>query len=86
MSSNATYRCVAPYPAGAVVGPCICGSWPGGECLRCRTLDDIAWAAYSKAWPEAMRGPQSRAQRLRDAGYTPRPRVLGAGGLMLGDE
>ena len=24
-----------PYPEGIVVGPCVCGSWPGGECLRC---------------------------------------------------
>jgi hypothetical protein len=24
-----------PYPEGDVVGPCICGSWPGGKCLKC---------------------------------------------------
>lgn len=24
-----------PYPEGDVVGPCVCGSWPGGKCLRC---------------------------------------------------
>jgi hypothetical protein len=23
------------YPKGDVVGPCICGSWPGGTCLKC---------------------------------------------------
>lgn len=23
------------YPTGEVVGPCVCGSWPGGKCLRC---------------------------------------------------
>jgi hypothetical protein len=23
------------YPEGDVVGPCICGSWPGGKCLKC---------------------------------------------------
>ena len=23
------------YPTGEVVGPCVCGSWPGGECLQC---------------------------------------------------
>lgn len=23
------------YPAGIVVGPCVCGSWPSGECLHC---------------------------------------------------
>ena len=24
-----------PYPAGEIVGPCVCGSWPGGKCTRC---------------------------------------------------
>lgn len=24
-----------PYPKGPVIGPCVCGSWPGGECLKC---------------------------------------------------
>lgn len=24
-----------PYPTGDVVGPCVCGSWPGGPCLKC---------------------------------------------------
>jgi hypothetical protein len=23
------------YPEGDVVGPCVCGSWPGGKCLKC---------------------------------------------------
>ena len=35
-----------PYPEGIVVGPCICGSWPGGKCLKCpRTapLTRITW-------------------------------------------
>ena len=35
-----------PYPEGVVVGPCICGSWPGGKCLKCpRTapLTRITW-------------------------------------------
>lgn len=26
---------VPDYPVGIVVGPCVCGSWPGGECLKC---------------------------------------------------
>lgn len=30
-----------PYPSGDVVGPCICGSWPGGECLRCPRVDAV---------------------------------------------
>lgn len=45
-------------------------------------LDAIAWAAYTKAWPEAMAGQPTRSQRMRDAGFTPRPRVLGAGGMI----
>ncbi|RRW89168.1 Lar family restriction alleviation protein [Pandoraea apista] len=28
---------MSPYPAG-VVGACVCGSWPGGECLKCTVL------------------------------------------------
>ena len=28
---------VPNYPAGDVIGPCICGSWPGGRCLKCQT-------------------------------------------------
>lgn len=27
-----------PYPTGDVVGPCVCGSWPGGKCLRCKVV------------------------------------------------
>jgi len=27
-----------PYPTGMVFGPCVCGSWPGGECLKCRVV------------------------------------------------
>lgn len=32
------WKLVPDYPAGEVVGACICGSWPGGECLRCPPL------------------------------------------------
>lgn len=27
-----------PYPEGEVVGPCVCGSWPGGKCFRCKVV------------------------------------------------
>lgn len=30
-----------PYPEGEVVGPCVCGSWPGGKCLRCRVVPNV---------------------------------------------
>ena len=26
------------YPVGDVSGPCVCGSWPGGQCLRCPVI------------------------------------------------
>lgn len=29
------WKLVPNYPKGDVAGPCICGSWPGGKCLRC---------------------------------------------------
>jgi hypothetical protein len=32
------------YPTGNVVGPCICGGWPGGPCLHCPlTIADSIW-------------------------------------------
>lgn len=30
------------YPTGDVVGPCVCGSWPGGKCLRCPVIPNEA--------------------------------------------
>jgi hypothetical protein len=27
------------YPEGDVVGPCVCGSWPGGKCLKCPRVE-----------------------------------------------
>lgn len=27
------------YPTGDVVGACICGSWPGGRCLKCTVIN-----------------------------------------------
>lgn len=29
------------YPKGDIVGPCICGSWPGGECFQCTHTEDV---------------------------------------------
>ena len=34
MTENAKYG-LPEYPTGVVAGPCVCGSWPGGTCLRC---------------------------------------------------
>ncbi len=30
---------VPDYPTGDVFGACICGSWPGGKCLRCHVVE-----------------------------------------------
>lgn len=39
MPSSATQAAGRPeYPVGEVVGPCVCGSWPGGECLKCEWI------------------------------------------------
>jgi len=37
------------YPSGVVTGPCVCGSWPGGECLRCEVTDEAAAAIRLRA-------------------------------------
>ena len=50
----------AAYPEGDVVGPCICGSWPGGKCLKCPRItppqrkpltDEQAMDAYFETPP-----------------------------------
>ena len=33
------WQLVPNYPEGDVVGPCICGSWPGGKCFKCPVID-----------------------------------------------
>lgn len=37
------------YPVGNVAGACICGSWPGGECLRCPRIAPAAPTALECA-------------------------------------
>ena len=32
------YYGLPPYPDGVIVGPCVCGSWPGGKCLKCNVV------------------------------------------------
>ena len=36
------------YPKGYVVGPCVCGSWPGGECLKCPRVNH----PLKREWPD----------------------------------
>lgn len=49
---------VPDYPEGDVIGPCICGSWPGGKCLRCPVQNPPA----APASPPAESG---EVERLR---------------------
>lgn len=35
-----------PYPEGDVIGPCVCGSWPGGPCLQCEWREASAPKDY----------------------------------------
>ena len=53
------------YPDGDVVGPCICGSWPGGKCLKCprittppqrKPLTDRAITKVIDSMPKKMKG------------------------------
>lgn len=39
---------VPAYPRGEVVGPCVCGSWPGGKCLKCRLIVPSAGELFPK--------------------------------------
>lgn len=36
-----------PYPEGIVNGPCVCGSWPGGECLKCEWTGQIPLRTFT---------------------------------------
>lgn len=47
------------YPSGVVTGPCVCGSWPGGECLRCDVTDKAA--AIIRAENERLREKLAKA-------------------------
>lgn len=46
---------VTPYPVGEVVGACVCGSWPGGECLRCPRIPAPSTRVDDR-WFEAAKG------------------------------
>ena len=36
------WKLIPDYPEGHVIGPCICGSWPGGPCLKCPPFKEKA--------------------------------------------
>lgn len=54
------------YPKGDVAGPCLCGSWPGGPCMRCRPL-----TPGRNGWDELERHFARRA-RQPPLGFDPR--------------
>ena len=38
MKADPVAHGLPPYPTGEVVGPCVCGGWPGGKCLHCEVI------------------------------------------------
>ena len=61
-----------PYPDGEVVGPCVCGSWPGGKCLHCewrqaspKPLADDGWIEHIAGEPCPV--PRGTKIDVRDA-------------------
>ena len=36
------------YSKGEVCGPCVCGSWPGGDCLRCPPTEEYLAAIRAR--------------------------------------
>lgn len=50
------------YPEGIVTGPCVCGSWPGGACLRCAPVNFFT----ADQVREAMQAATERAAKLAD--------------------
>jgi len=50
-SEQAEKQKLVAYPNGVVVGPCICGSWPGGKCSKCPVQDDpqSEWVGLTNA-------------------------------------
>ena len=49
------------YPEGEVVGPCVCGSWPGGKCLKCRWIP--AAQPVPTDWRELLRQSEDNFTR-----------------------
>jgi len=58
------------YPKGDVVGPCICGSWPGGTCLKCPLIaaqpaqePDALTIAYQSGFYDGKKAAQPAQER-----------------------
>lgn len=48
------------YPEGDVVGPCVCGSWPGGKCLKCPWIP-------APAQPDPLHVANEQGEEVKDA-------------------
>jgi Lar family restriction alleviation protein len=63
------------YPSGHVVGPCVCGSWPGGACLKCKVIpardaapsvtQEMVWSAYNMC-PDHVQGQPARMRWMAE--------------------
>uniref|UniRef100_C5CJK2 Uncharacterized protein n=1 Tax=Variovorax paradoxus (strain S110) TaxID=543728 RepID=C5CJK2_VARPS len=51
------------YPDGIVSGPCACGSWPGGACLKCPAVNFYT----ATQMREAILAATERAAKLCDS-------------------
>lgn len=61
------------YPEGDVVGPCICGSWPGGKCLKCPRIEPARQEQEPVAWhePGAYGNVTTHKKWAHENGWTP---------------
>jgi len=50
---------MSEYPTGIVTGPCICGSWPGGECLKCPKTKGLDHCSVCKGARGGVRGNEN---------------------------
>lgn len=54
------------YPDGYVVGPCICGSWPGGKCLKCPRITPQPQREWQGLTDDEVTQQVGDSQVLRD--------------------
>ena len=54
------------YLEGDVVGPCVCGSWPGGKCLKCPWVELTDEQIHNTAGYQETREMYSFARAIED--------------------
>ncbi len=54
------------YPEGDVVGPCVCGSWPGGKCLKCPRITTPPVQPEQEPWCVEMNGCKTKCADCPD--------------------